>query len=165
MLVGSASASDKSTCPAKWNKYECEAVAVVNAWDAAWPSQDPQKIGALMAEDVYYSDNEKGPLKKGREQFEAQYAGWSKMIRYYDIKETYAAGDVGGAVVLQKRIDHTNRGGLPYTGVFKVKDGKITFWVDLPIAKMPPIPPDAAPPGGAGAPPPAGASPPAGPTP
>jgi limonene-1,2-epoxide hydrolase len=105
-----------------------------------------------MAEDLIYSDNEKGRLKRGRDKFEAQYAQWSKMIRYYDIQETYAAADAGGVVMLPKRLDHTNRGAMPYTGVFKVKDGKITFWVDLGIGKRPPIPPGAAPLGGGGPP-------------
>ena len=91
-----SSAQQTPSCPPNWTQRECEAVAVVNAWDAAWATGNGEKVGSYMAEDVAYSDGAGWPTKSGRAMFIDSYVNYFKVVKSYDVIYTYAAGDRRG---------------------------------------------------------------------
>lgn len=128
------------TATPRWTPQEAEALRIVNAWDEAWRTKDPEKIAAYMSDDVAY---EVQGMQKGREQFVRDYRRlMMEGIDYYEILSEYAAGGERQTVVVQKRIDHITRpngdkAALDFVGYFRVQGGKIVEWRDIGIRAMP----------------------------
>jgi len=159
-----AAAQATSKPPSSYNQQEREAVDVVKGWINAWRAYDTEKLMSYMADDLVFRADPSEPLQYGREGFrriaQGVINGWSGM----DLEEVYAVGGEADTVVLFKRVDYfpgNGRGPLsglaiPVAVMFRVKNGKITEWLDAPLIPVGPGAP--MPPGmrGRGAPPGAG---------
>ena len=126
-------------------KEEQDAVQVVNGWDAAWATKDAEKIGAFMAEDCEFRADPREPeLKKGRAQFVTDMKRLVELGITIKIVDTVAYGGEAGTAVLQKRIDTITINGMkrdiPLAAFFRVKDGKIQEWLDIPLVILGPPP-------------------------
>ena len=126
-------------------KEEQDAVQVVNGWDAAWATKDAEKIGAFMAEDCEFRADPREPqLKKGRAQFVTDMKRLVELGITIKIVDTVAYGGEAGTAVLQKRIDTITINGvkrdIPLAAFFRVKDGKIQEWLDIPLVILGPPP-------------------------
>ena len=126
-------------------KEEQAAVQVVNGWDAAWATKDAEKIGAFMAENcVFRADPSEPELKKGRAQFVTDMKRLVELGITIKIVDTVAYGGEAGTAVLQKRIDTLTIDGkkrdIPLAAFFRVKDGKIQEWMDIPLVTLGPPP-------------------------
>ena len=126
-------------------KEEQDAVQVVNGWDAAWATKDAERIGAFMAENCEFrADPSEPELKKGRAQFVADIKRLVELGITIKIVDTVAYGGEAGTAVLQKRIDTITINGkkrdIPLAAFFRVKDGKIQEWLDIPLVILGPPP-------------------------
>ncbi len=126
-------------------KQERDAVQVVNAWDAAWAAKDAEKIGAFMAENCEFrADPSEPELKKGRAQFISDIKRLVELGITMTIVDTVAYGGEAGTAVLQKRVDtitiNGNKREIPLAAFFRVKDGKIQEWLDIPLVILGPPP-------------------------
>jgi len=133
------------------SQLEQDAIKVVNAWDAAWATKDAEKVAAYMAEDCEFrADPRETELKKGRAEFVNSMKRLIGAGITIQVIETHAMGGEAGTAVLQKRIDTITIGGqrreIPLAAFFRVKDGKIQEWLDMPLVVF------NAPPGGPGRP-------------
>lgn len=158
-LLAATLAARPAAAQTKPTKQEQDAINVVNMWNAAWATKDAEKVGAFMAEDcVFRGDPSEKELKHGRAAFVNEAKGLIAMISL-TIKpvETHAVGGETGVVVLQRRVDSITINGrkmeVPLVAFFRVKDGKIQEWLDVPLVNLGP-PPGGAPaaPGTPGAP-------------
>jgi len=130
----------------KLTKAEQDAVGVVNEWNAAWATKDAEKVGALMAEDcVFRADPRELELKKGRAAFVDEIKRFISMggLTIQPVA-TYAVGGETGTAVLQRRIDNITINGqkmmVPLVAFFRVKDGKLQEWLDMPLVNLGPPP-------------------------
>ena len=126
-------------------KEEQDAVQVVNGWDAAWATKDAEKIGAFMAENCEFrADPSEPELKKGRAQFVTDMKRLVELGITIKIVDTVAYGGEAGTAVLQKRVDTITINGkkrdIPLAAFFRVKDGKIQEWLDIPLVTLGPPP-------------------------
>ena len=126
-------------------KEEQAAVQVVNGWDAAWATKDAEKIGAFMAQNCEFRlDPSEPELKKGRAQFVTEMKRLVELGITIKIVDTVAYGGEAGTAVLQKRIDTISINGksrdIPLAAFFRVKDGKIQEWLDIPLVTLGPPP-------------------------
>jgi limonene-1,2-epoxide hydrolase len=126
-------------------KEEQDAVQVVNGWDAAWATKDAERIGAFMAENCEFrADPSEPELKKGRAQFVTDIKRLVELGITIKIVDTVAYGGEAGTAVLQKRIDTITINGkqrdIPLAAFFRVKDGKIQEWLDIPLVVLGPPP-------------------------
>jgi uncharacterized protein (TIGR02246 family) len=136
-----------------WNQQEHEAAEVVKAWIAAFATKDPQKVASYMAEDCVFRGDPSQPLQKGREAFVKEISGFIGVIANIKIDEIYVTGNEWDTAVLTKRTDtlSPNAGGplagkaVPLAGFFRVKNKKITEWLDVPLFPLPAPPPTPAP--------------------
>lgn len=127
----------------RWTREERQAIAIVKQWMAAWDTKDAAKVGAYMSDDVVFRTWPERAPQCGREVFEAEIAtfmpaiGWMKAVRIEAI-----GGERGTAVLVQRDEKFTNYEPLvPAAAFFRVKDGKIVEWVDIPLVKELPPPP------------------------
>ena len=132
-------------------KEEQDAITVVNSWNAAWATKDPEKLSAYMAENCEFrADPRETELKKGRAQFVTDIKRIVELGITIQVVDTVAYGGEAGTAVLQKRIDTITINGqkreIPLAAFFRVKDGKIQEWLDMPLVTLGP------PPGGPGRP-------------
>jgi limonene-1,2-epoxide hydrolase len=128
-----------------WTKQERDAVQVVNGWDAAWATKDAEKIGAFMAENCEFrADPSEPELKKGRAQFVSDIKRLVELGITIQIVDTVAYGGEAGTAILQKRVDTITINGkkreIPLAAFFRVKDGKIQEWLDIPLVILGPPP-------------------------
>jgi uncharacterized protein (TIGR02246 family) len=136
-----------------WNQQEREAAEVVKAWIAAFATKDPQKVASYMAENCVFRGDPSQPLQKGREAFVKEISGFIGVIANIKIDEIYVTGNEWDTAVLTKRTDtlSPNAGGplggkaVPLAGFFRVKNKKITEWLDVPLFPLPAPPPTPAP--------------------
>jgi limonene-1,2-epoxide hydrolase len=140
-----------------WNQQEREAVDAVKAWVNAWSTKDPQRVAELMADNLVFRADVSEQLQYGRDGFEriarGVMNGWCDM----ELEEVFVVGGDTDTVVLAKRIDYFSGnpprgrgpGGLtgmaiPVAIMFRVKNGKITEWLDAPLIPVgpgaPPMP-------------------------
>lgn len=150
-------------------KQEQDAVKVVAAWEAAFMAGDADKMGGLMAEDCEFrADPREAQLSKGRAAFMVvakRLTGGGGQGGPRNLKitpgATYAvASQTGMTVILRRRVDSFTLRGQPATvpvvAFFRVKDGEIQEWMDIPlidVRKLFPRPPAGSPGGpSAGAP-------------
>jgi limonene-1,2-epoxide hydrolase len=129
------------------SQLEQDAIKVVNAWSAAWATKDAEKVGEYMAENCEFRADPKEPeLKKGRAEFVNSMKRLIGRGITVQVIETHAMGGEAGVAVLQKRIDSITINGqrrdIPLAAFFRVKDGKIQEWLDMPliVVNAPPAP-------------------------
>ncbi len=97
----------------------------------AWSRLDPEELASYFSDDGIYHNMPAAPVQ-GRQEitnFIRGFAGsWTKTD--WDILNLAEVGDV----VIAERLDRTQAGDksvdLPCTGVFTIRDGKITSWRD-----------------------------------
>ncbi len=127
LALGAQSGSRELTMDEKAN------VKVVNDFSDAWATHDPAKVTSYLADDVVFRFSQDGDAATGRttmrEQLEASFGTMRKIE--FEVLETFAAGPM----VANLRVDYlTNadgeRNAFRVAGVFYVKDGKITEWID-----------------------------------
>lgn len=114
---------------------------VVGDFLAAWHTNDVDKIMSFVAEDCHYENvpslTGDNPVIKGRAAMRAFLAPFfvkdplTVPFKFHtEVKMTV----VGDGAVASERVDYFEVGNstfaLPVAGFFKVKDGKITYWVD-----------------------------------
>ena len=126
-------------------KEEQDAVQVVNGWNAAWATKDAERMGAFMADNCEFrEDPSETELKKGRAQFVKDIKRLVELGITIKIVDTVAYGGEAGTAVLQKRIDTITINGkkrdIPLAAFFRVKDGKIQEWLDIPLVILGPPP-------------------------
>lgn len=91
---------------------------------------DMEQFFSMMDENIYYHMGVKKPIH-GRRAVRADIEALGPITRMdWDLVRVVAEGDV----VMTERIDRSTINGnlinLPATGVFEVKNGKITYWRD-----------------------------------
>lgn len=97
----------------------------------AWSRLDPAELATYFTQDGIYHNMPAGPVQ-GRGEIEKFIRGfaesWTKTK--WEILNIAESGDV----VFAERIDRTQAGeksvDLPCTGVFTIRNGKITCWRD-----------------------------------
>jgi len=104
---------------------------LIEGFCKAWSRLDPAELSAYFTADGIYHNMPAGPVQ-GRQEIEKfirAFAGsWTKTD--WEILNLAEAGDV----VIAERLDRTQAGDrsvdLPCTGVFTIRDGKISSWRD-----------------------------------
>jgi hypothetical protein len=104
-----------------------------------------------MAENCEFRmDPSDAELKKGRAEFVKSIKQLLQLGLTITPGETFTVGGESGTAVLQRRVDTITINGqtrmVPIAAFFRVKDGKIQEWLDMPLVNLPP------PPGGPGNP-------------
>ncbi len=95
------------------------------------PAPNPAKLGAYFTDDAVYHNMPLEPVR-GRAAIEAVLGGLTGAMasRGWEVVHQVAAGDL----VMNERIDRFRAGdkdiALPVTGVFELRDGKISAWRD-----------------------------------
>ena len=107
---------------------------LVTRFCQSFATRDMDKIGAFLSPDVVYRITDNVPAAKGAEAI-ARIKNYVERSTSIDFK--ILDSWVRGSVVVNERIDAFKRstGDVAYhlTGVFVVKDGKITEWSDFSI--------------------------------
>ena len=105
---------------------------IVTKFCKSFETGDAAGAIALLADDCVYHNIPLEPLR-GKDAIAQTLAGFGQMLGsiVFEIRHQVAKGDV----VMNERVDwFTPPGkpkyGLPVTGVFEVKNGKITAWRD-----------------------------------
>jgi limonene-1,2-epoxide hydrolase len=117
---------------AEWTAAEKANVEAVNAFCAAWPSHDVQKIMSFFADPCAYRVTETQEPAKGREAVTARIASFVDRVQEFKVLDSFAKGPM----VFNERIDSFASGALRSwhgVGVFFLKDGKIVEWYDYTI--------------------------------
>jgi limonene-1,2-epoxide hydrolase len=103
----------------------------VDAFVAAWPAGDADRLASFFSADAVYCN---GPLEpvQSREAIRASLAGFMAMGGEVDVDIIHMVAD--GAFVLTERVDYFRSDwktlSLPVMGTFEVRDGLITAWRD-----------------------------------
>jgi limonene-1,2-epoxide hydrolase len=108
-------------------------IAVVNAFCAAWPSHDVDKLMSYFADNCAYRVTETQEPNKGKEAVTARIKSFAGNVERFEVLDAWAKGPM----VFNERIDHFTGGGLRSwhgVGVFFLKAGKIVEWYDYTIA-------------------------------
>lgn len=137
------------TDSAPWSRQEQDAVNVVEKWMAAWETKDAAKVGAYMSDDVLFRTWPERAPQKGRAKFIAEIATFMPAIEWMKALHIDAIGGERGTAVLVERTEKfANYEPLvPAAAFFRVTDGKIVEWLDIPLVKeLPPPPVDLPPP-------------------
>lgn len=123
-----------TTLAADFTPTEQANLDVVTRFCQAFATRDMSKITAFLSPDIVYRITDNVPAAKGPDAIARikQYVERSTAIDF-KILDSWARG----SVVVNERIDAFTRteGNVAYhlTGVFVVKDGKITEWSDFSI--------------------------------
>ena len=116
---------------------------VVERWVAAWRSGDPTLVASYMTDDVQFRLDSAQPLQHGRERLIKIVGSFIGAIDSLQVTRLYAIGGETDTLVLAERVDRF-AGYSPLVqvaSVFRVKDGKIEEWYDIPLPKDRPPPP------------------------
>lgn len=118
---------------------EREAIEVVKKWWEAWKTADPDKITAMVSDDIVFQGIPTDPIEKGRGAFHQHVARISP-AKSISVPEAVAMGGTTGTVVLTKRLLTLSMGGkevtTPFAALTIVKDGKIAQWQDFPLTRL-----------------------------
>lgn len=107
-------------------------IAVVNAFCAAWPSHDLDKLMAFFTDDGAYRMTETREPAKGRAAVAASVKSILPSVVGFDVLDTFARGPL----VINERVDRFTGFALKSwhgVGVFFLRDGKIAEWYDYTI--------------------------------
>jgi limonene-1,2-epoxide hydrolase len=104
---------------------------IVQAFIAAWPEGDVDKLVSFFSEDAVYHNIPVEPVV-GRADIRATLASFMDMVEQIRFETLHLVAD--GPLVMTERIDHfigpDRTISLPVMGVFEVRDGSITAWRD-----------------------------------
>ena len=131
--IGAMLAQPRGAMAAELTASEKSNVQVVNAFCAAWPSHDLDKLMAFFAENGAYRVSETQEPNKGKEAVRNRIKSFLDRVERFEVLDTLAKGPM----VFNERIDHFTGGPLKSwhgVGVFFLKDGKIVEWYDYTIA-------------------------------
>ncbi len=117
------------------------AAKVVHEFLASWDSHDIDKIMAFVSDDCHYENvpslSGENPVIMGRQkmhEFLAPFFVKDPLIVPFTVRTEIKDTIAGGEGVAIQRVDHFAIGkskfALPVAGLFKVKDGKIVYWID-----------------------------------
>jgi uncharacterized protein (TIGR02246 family) len=128
-----------------YNQQEREAAEVVKAWVAAWSAHDVQKMADYMSDDCVFRGDPSQKLQTGRAAFMAEISRFIQIVDSMKIDELFVTGTEWNTAVLIKRSDtiRANSGSraagrtVPFAAFFRVKNKKITEWLDTPIVSLP----------------------------
>jgi uncharacterized protein (TIGR02246 family) len=145
-LVGPARSARAQT--AKPTAQEQAAITVVKQWFAAWETGDPAKVASYMADDCEFRGIPTQPIRMGRDEFIKNTGRFIKAAPHVNVTEAVAVGGETGVAVLTKRIDQIKLNGqmrtIPLAAFFRVENGKIKEWLDMPLIPLGPVQPDEA---------------------
>lgn len=126
---------------------EQAAIDVVKQWFAAWQEGDADKMASLMSENVEFRGIPNQPIRMGRDAFKQNTGRFIALKPHIHVTEAWAVGGSTGVAVLTRRVDRINLNGqertVPLAAFFRVHDGKIEEWLDMPLVML------GRPPGGA----------------
>jgi limonene-1,2-epoxide hydrolase len=108
-------------------------VQLVNAFCAAWPDHDLDKVMAFFADDGAYRMTETTELADGRDAVAARIQTILDNVDRFEVLDTFARGPM----VINERIDYFSNFAIRTwhgVGVFFIRDGKIVDWYDYTIA-------------------------------
>src|SRR6185437_9080510 len=123
---------------------ERAAIDVVRQWFAAWQAGDADKMASLMSDKVEFRGIPNQPLRMGRDAFLMNTGRFIALKPNIHITEAVAVGGQTVVAVLTKRIDRSTLNGqartVPLAAFFRVHDGKIDEWLDMPLVPLGPPP-------------------------
>jgi limonene-1,2-epoxide hydrolase len=130
-----------AVCMPSAHAEENAAAKVVHEFLASWDSHDIDKIMAFVSDDCHYENvpslSGENPVIMGRQkmhEFLAPFFVKDPLIVPFTVHTEITDTIAGGEGVAIQRIDHFEIGNskfaLPVAGLFKVKDGKIVYWID-----------------------------------
>ena len=105
--------------------------AFIDAFVAAWPTQDASGLGRFFSVDAEYRN---GPLEPvtGQQAIEETLASFMALGGHVGVDLPHIVAD--GPIVMTERVDHFTVNGrtisLPVMGIFEIDDGAITAWRD-----------------------------------
>ena len=103
----------------------------IDAFVAAWPSQDAARVAAFFSDDAVYHNIPMTPIT-GRPAIEAAIAAMMGMGGEVSVDVVHIVAE--GPIVMVERVDHFvsphRTIALPMVGVFEVRDGAIVAWRD-----------------------------------
>ncbi len=114
---------------------------LVTEFCKVWEQKDVEKLVPYLSEDIDYHVWEGGAEISGIQEFRdviGPFLEGTQRVEW-EILRSHAMG----VMVINERYDHFYRDGedadwhFPVTGIFIVKDGKITFWRDYNIPGKP----------------------------
>ena len=116
-------------------------VQVVLDWFAAWELKDPEKVASYMGENVEFRPVPDQAMGHGRAEFVKREQGLLNGGPKAQVSEVHAIGGATGTNVLIKRTDVLNMNGQsrvvgPFAAFFRVNNGKIQEWLDIPLVAM-----------------------------
>lgn len=128
---------------AQMNAQEREAVKVVKEWMAAFATHDVGKIASYMTDDVAFRADSSSPIQRGRDRFILLVDSFISAIVWLHPVKTFVVSGKTDTVVLSSRVDKFNNFGslVPAAAFFRVKNGKIEEWIDVPLVDTLPPPP------------------------
>jgi len=123
---------------------EQAAIDVVKQWFAAWQNGDADKMASLMSENVEFRGIPDQPIRMGRDAFKQNTGRFIALKPHIHVTQAWAVGGATGVAVLTKRVDRINLNGqqrtVPLAAFFRVHDGKIEEWLDMPLVALGPLP-------------------------
>jgi uncharacterized protein (TIGR02246 family) len=136
MLIGSDARAQTQASTSQ----ERAAINVVKQWFAAWQEGDADKMESYMSDNVEFRGIPNQPLRMGRDAFVQNTGRFIKLKPQIRITEAVAIGGATGTAVLTKRIDTIMLNGqertVPLAAFFRVRDGKIEEWLDMPLIPL-----------------------------
>lgn len=118
---------------------EREAIEIVEKWWETWATGNPDKITAMVSDDIVFQGLPTGPVERGRDSFRKHVARLTP-AKSITVSEAVAMGGTTGTVVLTQRLLKFSVGGkevnAPVAALTLVKDGKIAQWQDFPLTQL-----------------------------
>lgn len=125
---------------ARPSAQEQAAIDVVKRWFAAWQQGDADKMASLMSENVEFRGIPNQPIRMGREAFKQNTGRFIALKPHIRVTQAWAVGGATGVAVLTRRVDRVNLNGqertVPLAAFFRVHDGKIEEWLDMPLVAL-----------------------------
>jgi uncharacterized protein (TIGR02246 family) len=121
-------------------QQEQAAIDLVKQWFAAWQAGDADKMASYMSDKVEFRGIPSQPIRTGRAAFKQDTGRFIQLKPQITVTEAFAVGGVADTAVLIKRIDKITLNGqrrtIPLAAVFRVHDGKIEEWLDVPLVQL-----------------------------
>lgn len=107
---------------------------VVSEFIRAWGKRDVDLIMGFFSDDAVYTNIPIDPPNRGREAIRKVIEGFVGMAQEIEFVVHHSAENSATCVVMNERTDRFKLGPkwveAPVTGVFELRDGKITAWRD-----------------------------------
>jgi ketosteroid isomerase-like protein len=133
--------------PANYTPEEAAAVAVVRKWVETSNAHDVAAHMALIDDNIVHRGDPTEGLAHGARSYCQAFGFVRSATSVLRIDELYVVGGAGETLVLMKRTDINNPAGagragglsgypVPLAVLVRVKNGKVTEWLDAPINKV-----------------------------